>query len=152
MERVTNLFHIYQKESFFEILCDIIREGVVFKLKNSAKTKAVVTTEKKKINLTIFFASLKLKEKYEKDIKEILNEKCRFWDAYLTSIQSMQELMSYSSRLTVKIERFHEKINKNLKVCDNDASKFINLKTLTIFHSVIINSINVSMKYEEALG
>lgn len=151
MERVTNLFHIYKKHSYFEILCDIIREGVVFKLKNSAKTKTVVTTEKKKINLTLFFGSLKLKDKYEKDIKEILNEKCRFWDAYLTSIQKMQDLLSSSSRLTAKIERFQEKINKSLKGSDNDAFKFINLKTLTIFHSVIINSINVSMKYEEEL-
>lgn len=149
IERATHLFNIQDKGGFFDIICTVIRESAVFRLKNLEKTKHAPSSEKKHLDLPTFFRSLKLKEGYEKDFKEIMNDKRNFWESYLTSIQSMQGLMAFSSRLTVKIEKMREKLEINHRMSNNDAFKFINLKFLTMFHSIIVNTVNVSMKYQE---
>jgi hypothetical protein len=127
----------------------VIRESAVFKLKHLEKTKNSPSSEKKSIDLPTFFRSLKLKEGYEKDFKEILNEKRNFWDSYLTSIQTMHGLITLSSRLTAKIDKFREKLEVNHQKSNNDAFKFVNLKFLTMFHSIVVNTVSLSLKYQE---
>lgn len=149
IERASHIFNIIQKDGFYELICTIIREYAVYKLKNLEKIKITPPSDKKSIDLPTFFRAMKLKEGYERDAKEILNDKRNFWESYLSTIQSMQELMSISCKLTMKIEKFSEKLELNIKNSNNDVMKFINLKFSTIFHSVIVNTVNSSLKYQE---
>lgn len=140
------------KLTFFEeIYLDILLKQLKKKIKDLKKIKNLNQNEESEgMAVETFFKVLKVQSSYEKQLKELVKAKKAFWDYYQMEISSSQDLMTNANKLSKQIENFRLKLfSKNDDASSNKAIYLIQLKYLSIFHAILLNSLNMAFKYED---
>ena len=140
-------FYKKSNQSFLEevTLC-VLRKKIIKRIKIMQNVENSLNSE---LSTEHFFKIMKLQSSYEKELMELLQAKRVFWESYQNGINSMSALISLTSNLNRKIDDFHHKITPSRDKTADAAIHLIQLKYLSIFHSILVNSVNLAFKFED---
>jgi len=133
---------------YFRIVSKLLKRIIKEKIyKNELeKTLKNDTKASNEVKVNDFFRIEEEKKILEKKTKKILNEKLNFWERFKDGFKSYEDLIKTIYSLIEKIKAFQHFLDKS-----SNPNALISLKFYSILHSLLLNSINDSIKYEDEI-
>jgi len=133
---------------YFRIVCKLLKRIIKQKIHKNEFDKIMKNDIKasNEVKVTDFFRIEDEKKILEKKTKKLLNEKLKFWERFKDGFKSYEDLIKLVYSFIEKIKGFKRFLDKTLST-----NGLISLKFYSILHSLLLNSINDSMKYEDEI-
>lgn len=147
IQKITYIYKITNNSSFFNrISIEILKKKMISRIKKLSVLEKPIENDRKTVKVDVFFKIMKKQSNYEKTMKSLILLKKAFWEDYELGIDKTSDLIDKLTVITIKIDNFHCKL---LKTTKDPNIHLINLKYLSILHSVLYNSINLAYRYED---
>ena len=150
IQKIINSAKIHEFGVFYEIILEILRKKIKAKIKTFNQNFRGFSNEENQISPEDFFKIAKIQNFYEKNLVDLVAKKKFFWENYEKGVNSTEELIDLCTTLTKELDRFNLELqHKNTFSAKNTAFYLLNIKYFSIFHSILYNSINLAIKFED---
>ena len=133
---------------YFHIVSKLLKRIIKEKIHKNELEKTLKNDSKasNEVKVADFFRINEEKMILEKKTKKLLNEKLKFWERFKDGFKSYEDLIKSVYFFIEKIKAFQHFLDKS-----SSPNALISLKFYSILHSLLLNSINDSMKYEDEI-